>query len=83
MTVKELIQELSKFDSDTEVLITAIDPTDYTYINDVNGVKESFLNEGYHGDSFLMEELDESDKEDIEEGELVVQKVVVLDGGNV
>ena len=35
MTVKELIEELKKHDGDTEILITSVDPTDYTYINDL------------------------------------------------
>ena len=31
MKVKDLIQKLSKFDSETEVLGMCTDPTDYTY----------------------------------------------------
>ena len=31
MTIQELIEQLSKFDSQTEVLIECTDPTDYRY----------------------------------------------------
>ena len=31
MTVKQLIEQLSKFDSETQVIGMCTDPTDYTY----------------------------------------------------
>jgi len=39
MTVKELIKKLEKVkDKDLEVVVQGIDPTDYVYYNDVEGV---------------------------------------------
>jgi hypothetical protein len=39
MTVKELIKRLEKVkDQEIEVIVQGIDPTDYTYYNDVDGV---------------------------------------------
>jgi hypothetical protein len=39
MTVKELIKKLEKVkDKDLEVVVQGIDPTDYIYYNDVEGV---------------------------------------------
>ena len=41
MTVKELIEQLSKLNSDLDVVIHGTDPTDYDYYNDIEGeVKE-------------------------------------------
>jgi hypothetical protein len=48
MTVKELIKELKKVkNQDLEVVIQGIDPTDWTYYNDVEGVgvEKVYLNE--------------------------------------
>jgi hypothetical protein len=40
MTVKELINKLSQIENqDLEVLIKGIDPTDYIYYNDIEGVE--------------------------------------------
>jgi len=39
MTVKELIKKLEKVkDQDMDVIVQGIDPTDYVYYNDVEGV---------------------------------------------
>jgi hypothetical protein len=39
MTVKELIKKLEKVkDQDMDVIVQGIDPTDYVYYNDVDGV---------------------------------------------
>ena len=39
MTVKELIKKLEKVkDQDMDVIVQGIDPTDYIYYNDVDGV---------------------------------------------
>ena len=81
MVVKELIEMLSKFDSEMKVLITSTDTTDYTYINDVNGVSKGFLNVFEDGESFIMDELDDSDREDMEEGVMNIIDVLVIDGG--
>ena len=39
MTVKELIKRLEKVkDKDIEVIVQGVDPTDYCYYNEVDGV---------------------------------------------
>jgi hypothetical protein len=83
MTVGELKLALSKISDDTEVVITSVDPTDYTYINDINSVEQGYLNIFEDGESFIMEEIDDSDIEDIEAGIMNITEVVILDGGNV
>ena len=41
MTVKELIEQLSKLNPELDVIIQGTDPTDWTYYNDIEGeVKE-------------------------------------------
>jgi hypothetical protein len=41
MTVKKLIEQLSKLNPDLNVVIHGTDPTDYDYYNDIEGkVKE-------------------------------------------
>ena len=81
MTVGELKLALSKISDDTEVVITSTDPTDYTYINNVEGVKQGYLNIFSDGDSYIMDELDNSDREDMEEGRMNITEVIILDGG--
>lgn len=44
MTVKELIEELKKFDPNTEVRIQAVDPTDWVYQNEIEGIYETSSN---------------------------------------
>jgi len=39
MKVKELIEELSKFDSEMEVRIEGFDPTDWRYVNTICGIE--------------------------------------------
>jgi hypothetical protein len=48
MTVKELIKELEKVkDKNIEVIVQGVDPTDWTYYNDVEdvGVEKVYLSE--------------------------------------
>ena len=48
MTVKELIKRLEKVkDKDIEVIVQGVDPTDYCYYNEVDGVgvEKVYLNE--------------------------------------
>jgi hypothetical protein len=50
MTVKELIKKLEKIkDKDLEVVVQGIDPTDYVYYNDVEGVgvEKVYLSEDF------------------------------------
>jgi hypothetical protein len=76
MTVKELKNILETISDDTEIVITCTDPTDFTYINDLD-----FTNEGYlwedDGDRYIV------DEEDIDEDEIhEYKKVFVIDGGS-
>jgi hypothetical protein len=48
MTVRELIKELEKVkDKNIEVIVQGVDPTDWTYYNDVEdvGVEKVYLSE--------------------------------------
>jgi hypothetical protein len=76
MTVKELKNILETISDDTEIVITCTDPTDFTYVNDLD-----FTNEGYlwedDGDRYIVDEED-IDYNDIDE----YKKVFVIDGGS-
>jgi hypothetical protein len=52
MTVKELIEELSKFDLETEVRIEGTDPTDWRYVNEIQGIR---LGEGEEDEFYEKE----------------------------
>ena len=52
MTVKELIEELSKFNLETEVRIEGTDPTDWRYVNDIQGIR---LGEGEEDELYEKE----------------------------
>ena len=52
MTVKELIEELSKFNLETEVRIEGTDPTDWRYVNDIQGIR---LGEGEEDEFYEKE----------------------------
>jgi hypothetical protein len=87
MTVKELIEQLSKFDPETEVLGMCTDPTDYTYKSPIESIElgDPYDTNGYSGVD--DEELDYSKcyEEDEETGEetYVGPKVVLLNIGDV
>lgn len=80
MLVKELIEQLQKFDPDKEVRVEVTDPTDWTYQNDIEfdltlGEKEY---DEYDDDDY---ELDEDGNPDL----LVVKessKIVIINGGS-
>ena len=79
MKVKELIEVLSKFDSDLNIVITSMDPTGYTYINDFGGVESMYLsNDG--DDSCLMDY--EDIENDLDDDENSYKQVLVIDGGD-
>ena len=82
MTVKELIEELKKHDGNTEILITSVDPTDYTYINDFGGVDLQYLIDDNEGGYLIDEEGYEEDYID-EDGDNdgKGKKVLVVNGG--
>ena len=78
MTVKELIEELSKFNLETEVRIEGIDPTDWRYVNDIQGIRlgEGDLEE-YDDEDYELDEDGEPDYDRLKES----KKVVIINGG--
>lgn len=69
MKVKDLIEQLSKINPETEVLCSVTDPTDFTYKVPINDIRldNPYDENGYSGvDGSLCNDEDEFD------GELVV-----------
>lgn len=87
MKVKDLIQELIKFDPETEVLGMCTDPTDYTYKVPIKKITldNPFDSNGYSGVDGSEVEWVECYDEDEETGEelYIGPKVVLLDLGDV
>jgi hypothetical protein len=79
MTVKELIDKLSKIENqDLEVLVKGTDPTDFTYHNDIQSVRKSLMIQ-YYDDKFVEINEDDIDEDD---DEPVVKEVIMIDGGD-
>jgi len=80
MKVKELIEQLSKFNPETEVLGSVIDHTDYTYKVPITVLLDSpFDSNGYNG-------VDGSEMEDDfwdNDGNFIGDGVVLIDLGNI
>ena len=78
MTVKELIEELSKFNLETEVRIEGIDPTDWRYVNDIQGIRlgEGDLEE-YDDEDYELDEDGDPDYDRLKDS----KKVVIINGG--
>lgn len=75
MTVKELIEELSKIDNqDMDVVIKGTGPDEWVYMNDVEGYYETLVM------NVDGEGLCEVDKDDVDEDDDVFN-VFVIDGG--
>ena len=80
MTVEQLIEELKQFDPKTEVRIEGTDPTDWRYVNEIEGIR---LGEGDDD----LEEYDDEDYELDEDGDPDYdrlkdsKKVVIINGG--
>ena len=80
MTVKELIEELSKFNLETEVRIEGVDPTDWRYVNEIEGI---YLGEGdddleeYDDEDYELDEYGEPDYDRLKDS----KKVVIINGG--
>ncbi len=72
MTVKELIEKLSKFDPKSEVKIEGVDPADWRYINDIHDIEVITLND----DMYNEEDYDENGNV------LESSKVVIINGGD-
>lgn len=80
MKVKELIEQLSKFNPETEVLGSVIDHTDFTYKVPITVLLDSpFDSNGYSG-------VDGSEMEDDswdDDGNFIGDGVVIINLGNV
>ena len=78
MTVKELIEELSKFNLETEVRIEGTDPTDWRYVNDIQGIRlgEGDLEE-YDDEDYELDEDGDPDYDRLKDS----KKVVIINGG--
>lgn len=87
MTVKQLIEQLSKFDPETEVLGMCTDPTDFTYKSPIQSIEfdSPFDDSGYS--SVDGSELDWDkhyyEDEDMDEPKYIGPKVVLLNIGDV
>jgi hypothetical protein len=78
MTVKELIEELSKFNLETEVRIEGIDPTDWRYVNEILGVELGEKDfEEYNDEDFELDEDGDPDIDMLKES----SKIVIINGG--
>ena len=77
MTVKELIDQLSKIENqDLQVLVKGTDPTDFVYHNNIQSVKKVLMS-SYDGELYEIDE-DDIDEDDDEQ---VIEEVIMLDGG--
>ena len=87
MTVKQLIEQLSKFDPETEVLGTCVDPTNYTYKVEIKSIDfgSPFDENGYSGvdGSELDWDVHYYEDETMGEPEYVGPKVVLINLGDV
>lgn len=82
MKVKDLIEQLSKFDPETEVLGMCTDPTDYTYKSDIKSI---YLGSPFdsNGHSSIDNSEDDFDTLYDDEGEYIGKKVLLIDLGDV
>ena len=76
MKIKELIEELSKFNPETEVLGMCTDPTNYTYKVPIKSIE---WNDPYDSNGYSGVDGSEMDGED----SYIVRKVVLLNLGDV
>jgi hypothetical protein len=87
MTVKELIEQLGKFDPETEVLGMCVDPTNYTYKSPIQSIEfdTPFDDSGYSGvdGSELDWDTHYFEDEIMDEPEYIGPKVVLLNIGDV
>jgi hypothetical protein len=87
MNVKQLIEQLSKFDPETEVLGVCTDPTDYTYKVEIESIKlgSPYDSNGYSGVDSSEMDWDGCYSEDEETGEdtYIGPKVVLINLGDV
>ena len=87
MKVKELIEQLSKFDLETEVLGTCVDPTGYVYKVEIKSIDfgTPFDDNGYSGVDGSELDWDKHyyEDEEMNEPEYIGPKVVLIDLGDV
>ena len=87
MTVKQLIEQLGKFDPETEVLGMCTDPTNFTYKSSIQSIEfdTPFDDSGYSGVDGSELKWDDHYFEDetMDEPEYIGQKVVLLNIGDV
>ena len=84
MTIKQLIEQLSQFDPNTEVLGMCTDPTDYTYKVPIQsvGLGDPYDDNGYSGiDGSTID--DASDDYWMDDYEYVGPKVLLINIGDV
>jgi hypothetical protein len=82
MTIKQLIEQLSQFDPNTEVLGTCTDPTDYTYKVKIESIElgSPYDDNGYSGvDGSLSDSADGYN----DDGDYVGTKVLLINIGDV
>jgi len=78
MTVKELIEELSKFNLETEVRVEGTDPTDWRYVNEILGLELGEKDfEEYNDEDFELDEDGDPDIDMLKES----SKIVIINGG--
>lgn len=79
MTVKDLIEQLSEFNPETEVICSVTDPTDYTYKVPIDDIRldSPFDSNGYSGVDGSEIEGDVYD----DDFEFIGEKVVIIDLG--
>jgi hypothetical protein len=87
MKVKELIEQLGKFDPETEVLGMCVDPTNYTYKSPIQSIEfdTPFDDSGYSGidGSELDWDTHYFEDETMDEPEYIGPKVILLNIGDV
>lgn len=88
MNVKELIEQLSKFDPETEVICSCTDPTDYTYKVPIKSIEldhpwDSNGFSGVDGSEIVNDDYDDNFPWDKEGNYVGSNKVVVIDLGDV
>ena len=79
MKVKELIEQLSKFNPDQEVRVVMTDPTDFMYVNEIDDVELGEKDyDDYSDDDFELDEDGDVLYDLVKES----SKVVIINGGN-
>ena len=78
MKVKELIEQLSKFNPDQEVRVVMTDPTDFRYVNEIDDVKLGEKDyDDYNDYDFELDEDDDVDYDLVKES----SKIIIINGG--